>query len=167
MALAHDLLELSEVTLAADSPSEAALRRATSTAYYALFHLLISEATANRPLFGRMFEHGKMKSACNQILELDARVSNRQPKKRRPEIPFEQPTTADHLCVVAKIFVQTQEWREFADYDMASIWKAEDPEAQVLQIVEAFRSWAAIREEFEAQKFLVLLLEPKQRASRT
>ena len=62
-----------------------------------------------------------MKAACSQILELDAKTSNRQPKRARPEIQFELRTTADHLWVVAEIFIQAQEWRELADYDMASI----------------------------------------------
>jgi uncharacterized protein (UPF0332 family) len=55
MAIADDLLELAQATVNAVGPGEAALRRATSTAYYALFHLLVNEATANRPLFGRVF----------------------------------------------------------------------------------------------------------------
>ena len=49
-------------------PRQASLRRAVSTAYYALFHLLVSEAILNwkrvdqRHLLARFFEHGKMKS---------------------------------------------------------------------------------------------------------
>ena len=52
-----------------EEPRQAGLRRAVSTAYYSLFHLLISEATSNwsraeqRPALGRIFEHGKMKNA--------------------------------------------------------------------------------------------------------
>jgi hypothetical protein len=47
---------------------QASLRRAVSTAYYARFHLLISEATLNwrrveyRNALARVFEHGKMKN---------------------------------------------------------------------------------------------------------
>jgi hypothetical protein len=50
-------------------PRQASLRRAVSTAYYALFQLLIHEATLNwrrvdqRALLARFFEHGKMKAA--------------------------------------------------------------------------------------------------------
>lgn len=45
--LAEDLLALAGriATLEDTLPSQACLRRATSTAYYALFHLLIAEAT--------------------------------------------------------------------------------------------------------------------------
>jgi len=53
-------------------PRQASLRRAVSTAYYALFHLLVHEATLNwrrfeqGALLARFFEHGKMKSACQK-----------------------------------------------------------------------------------------------------
>jgi hypothetical protein len=159
--MAKELLDLAQATLDSDSPSEAALRRATSTAYYALFHLLVAEATANRPLFGRVFEHGKMKAACIQIPGVSP-----GPKQQQPEIPFGLRTSKDHLRVVARGLVRTQEFREFADYDMSTTWKREDLETQVLQVADAFRSWNVIREELEAQKFLVLLLEPRMRSSR-
>lgn len=49
MAYANELLELAQEldNLHPDHPHQPSLRRAVSTAYYALFHLLISEATAN------------------------------------------------------------------------------------------------------------------------
>jgi len=49
-------------------PKQASLRRAISTAYYALFHLLISEAVLNwrraedRVELARIFEHTHMRS---------------------------------------------------------------------------------------------------------
>ena len=69
MAYADELLELAQdiANLHPDHPHQASLRRAVSTAYYALFHLLISEATANwqrpelRAVLGRVFDHGPMK----------------------------------------------------------------------------------------------------------
>jgi hypothetical protein len=53
-------------------PRQASLRRAVSTAYYSLFHLLIHEAALNwkrveqRPLLARFFEHGKMRAASER-----------------------------------------------------------------------------------------------------
>jgi hypothetical protein len=50
-------------------PKQANLRRAVSTAYYALFHLLISEVVnywrlkRQRTLLARSFDHRKMKGA--------------------------------------------------------------------------------------------------------
>jgi hypothetical protein len=51
-------------------PRQASLRRAVSTAYYALFHLLATETTKNwkRPAerftLARMFEHTSMGKVC-------------------------------------------------------------------------------------------------------
>jgi uncharacterized protein (UPF0332 family) len=55
------------------NPKQASLRRAVSTAYYAVFHLLIFEAASNwnKPTLhtslGRAFDHGLMKSASREI----------------------------------------------------------------------------------------------------
>lgn len=57
------------------NPPQASLRRAISTAYYAIFHLLIHAAATNfarkpertklRNLLSRTFDHGEMKTACD------------------------------------------------------------------------------------------------------
>ena len=46
MGLAHDLLQLADhlATYEGVNPGQASLRRAVSTAYYALFHLLVQDA---------------------------------------------------------------------------------------------------------------------------
>src|SRR5947209_5185965 len=72
MAFADDLLEQAYHLANMDigRPKQASLRRAVSTAYYALFHLLIDEAVGNwsvirqRSILARMFDHGKMKRIC-------------------------------------------------------------------------------------------------------
>ena len=83
MALASDLLEQAYHLARREPkrPRQASLRRAVSTSYYALFHLLISEATLNwrqssqRAALGRYFQHGSMakasdkqKADCNRFL---------------------------------------------------------------------------------------------------
>ena len=56
-------------------PKQASLRRAVSTAYYALFHLLIDEAVGKwaierqRSILARTFEHSKMKAICDDVLK--------------------------------------------------------------------------------------------------
>jgi hypothetical protein len=88
MAYADDLLELAKNLAHLDptNPRQACLRRAVSTAYYALFHLLISEATLNwarpelRSELGRFFGHGRMKSASMaRRSELDAHFKKNPP----------------------------------------------------------------------------------------
>src|SRR5579871_634688 len=74
MALAGDLLEQAYHLAKREPkrPKQASLRRAISSAYYALFHLLISEATRHwkpayqRPQFARFYEHGKMFTASDK-----------------------------------------------------------------------------------------------------
>jgi hypothetical protein len=74
MAYADDILERARHLANRERrrPRQASLRRAVSTAYYALFHLLISEATLNRKrvdertVLARFFEHGKMKTALDR-----------------------------------------------------------------------------------------------------
>ena len=71
MAFADDLLK-DAYHLAGrggKNPRQSSLRRAVSTAYYAVFHLLIADFVANRALpdqrarLGRMFEHRRMSGA--------------------------------------------------------------------------------------------------------
>jgi hypothetical protein len=56
-----------------DPPRQADMRRAVSAAYYALFHLLTSEASGNwkninqQARFARIFDHKKLKTASNKI----------------------------------------------------------------------------------------------------
>ena len=84
MALEHDLLRQSRLLAQHEPrrPKQASLRRAVSVAYYALFHLLTSEA-ANRLVTGpdrddlratlrRAFEHNEMKDACKEISSIGA-----------------------------------------------------------------------------------------------
>ena len=161
MTLAEELLDLARriADLDGEYPQQASLRRAVSTAYYALFHLVIDEATSNwrqsefRPLLGRVFEHGKMKQACNKVSSGNSRIP-----------PFEErATSADHLHVVARTFIQAQEQREDADYDVSLRWSRKEVETEIESVADAFRSWMAIRDQPDAQEFLVLLLGPKQR----
>ena len=57
------------------NPTQADLRRSVSSAYYALFHLLIFEACLNwsnevsRPGLARMFDHGVMKKVSKRVTD--------------------------------------------------------------------------------------------------
>ena len=166
MAYADDLLELAKhlAYLEPTNPRQASLRRAVSTAYYALFHLLISDATANwrrpelRPEIGRIFGHGKMKSASvEKRSELDAHF-----KKDPP--PSQELTVSKHLRTVANTFVQVQQRREDADYNTGKEWTQTDVVAEIDAVTAAFESWSTIREEPVAQAYLVSLLGRRQRS---
>lgn len=71
MGVAHDLLQQADYLAGYEgtNPSQTSLRRAVSTAYYALFHLLIEDAASrwsgppeSRTGLERGFQHGSMKN---------------------------------------------------------------------------------------------------------
>jgi uncharacterized protein (UPF0332 family) len=149
MSRADDLLQLAEElsNLHAPNHRQVDLSRAVSTAYYALFHLLISEATANwreeglRPILGRIFEHGKMKSACEaKISELNSYFEGKPVRSREQAV-------STHLHWVANIFVQSQQQRNDADYNAAKEWTDTEVATLIASVGQAFKSWRIIHEE--------------------
>src|ERR1700678_2198186 len=93
-------------------PKQASLRRAISTAYYALFHLLVDEAVSKwaverqRSILARTFDHGKMKGICSDVLEAAKGGGNVSPE----------------LGTVSRNFIQLQQHRHTADYDNSRQW---------------------------------------------
>jgi hypothetical protein len=141
MAYADELLALAQdiANLYPQHPHQPSLRRAVSTAYYALFHLLISEATSNwshpelRPALGRVFDHGPMKQAADKkVLELNTYF-----KEKPPEGP--QRTVSFHLHKVADTFAQAQYHRNEADYNTARDWELTEVLLHIDGIAEAFK----------------------------
>jgi len=131
------------------SPTQADLRRSVSTAYYALFHLLISETIAHwnlassRDALGRMFEHSTMKKVSVRIS--DSRI-----------FPFsgEDPKVVQGLKIVAQAFGQLQDKRKIADYDNTTFWTPTEALREVTTAAKAFSTWQAIRNEKIAQDYL-------------
>ena len=165
MAFPGELLELAQelADLHPETAHQASLRRAVSTAYYALFHLLISEATANwarpklRAALGRCFEHGPMKNASEP-----SQINNLL-KQYPPEDAGS--AAANDLHTVANAFVQAQQRRNEADYNMAKEWTPVESYAQIAEVDDAFKAWYRIRDETVAQAYLVSLLGAKGRRS--
>src|SRR6266446_8959683 len=96
-------------------PKQASLRRAISTAYYALFHLLISEAilswkrVEDRDDLARMFEHTNMKTVCaNKRDELNGELK----KIKKTASSTHELTVKRHLHLVAETFVHMHQQRE-------------------------------------------------------
>jgi hypothetical protein len=153
MAFAEDLLKQAFLLLNKESknPTQASLRRSVSTAYYALFHLLIQEASANwsradtRDYLARAFEHRTMKQACTwaENATYDRTIS---------------PQVVVKLRSVARAFRELQLQRHLADYSNATRWDRIKASAKVNQAKTAFNDWKSIRNEFVAQKYLVSLL---------
>lgn len=161
MAFAPDLLEQA-VHLAnreRTRPKQASLRRAISTSYYALFHLLIHEATNNwkkapqRPLLARAFEHGRMKSACGKRRDELEKFLSTSPKPSAANT-----AVAEHLLTVVTAFVNAQQQRHTADYDNSKQWTRTEVLSQIAAVATAFDSWSSVRKEDMAQDCLVYLL---------
>jgi hypothetical protein len=153
MAFAEDLLDQAFLLLSKETknPKQASLRRAVSTAYYALFHLLIQEASANwncqsvRDYLARAFEHKTMQKA-SAVAENASYPSS---------VP---PQVAIKLKSVARAFRELQEQRHLADYSNATKWDRVKAAAKVNQCKSAFSDWKSIRKENAAQRYLVSLL---------
>jgi len=153
MSFPEDLLEQAYDLAAreAGEPKQASLRRAVSTAYYALFHLLIDEAVGKwaverqRSGLARAFEHDGMKKKCAEVVK---RV------KDGAQLPVE-------LDTVAHNFIQLQEHRHKADYDNSKHWSRTDVNIVLALATDAFNAWSAIGAQDDAQDFLLQLLFPK------
>jgi uncharacterized protein (UPF0332 family) len=153
MSFPDDLLQQA-YDLAAKEPGEpkqASLRRAVSTAYYALFHLLIDEAVSKwaverqRSRLARTFEHDGMKRKCIEVVK---RI------KDGALLPAE-------LNTVAHNFVQLQELRHTADYDNSMQWSRADVNGVLTLATDSFYARSALGAHDEAQDFLLQLLFPK------
>lgn len=159
MAFPEDLLEQARHLARREPqrPKQASLRRAVSTAYYALFHLLITEATRNwkrasqRHTLGRAFDHGAMRSACEKKRsELNKYLRNAS--SLTPQV-----TASVQLHTVTDTFIQLQQHRHMADYDSSKQWSRKEVSFHLTALEAAFRSWKAIRQDDAAQDFLIKL----------
>lgn len=142
MGYPRDLLHAAWVI--SHSQDEVFLRRAVSTAYYALFHLLIQDACSDWPnpeqraRLSRQFSHGRMKDAS----EATARRS---------------PVGSD-LFVVSNTFVHLQGRRHQADYDLEAKFSSLDVVVDLSAAELSFVSWERVRKEAAAREYLFSLL---------
>lgn len=152
MPLPDDLLSLARhlVKRNPGTPIEADLRRGVSTAYYALFHLLISESTtriialvAMRPRVTRAFDHKDMRKIC-QVYSAHVAPS-------APPIPPE-------IQTIALTFVTLQDARHQADYDTAITMTYLEANGYVQEAEIAFAAWATVQTNPAVDPFLTDLL---------
>lgn len=164
MSLHDDLLEQAGRLVRDKDPrlEQANLRRAVSSAYYALFHLLTSSASSLfaadaklRAMIGRSFNHGEMKWVSKRIADED-----RWPVSVRPKTPSR--ATDPDLKAIAKAFVELQEGRHTADYDLTEDFKR----SKALELVDlarkAFETWERIKNTDDARLYLACFLLYKQ-----
>jgi uncharacterized protein (UPF0332 family) len=115
-----------------DDPKQIDLRRAVSAAYYALFHLLTTEAAQNwknesqRTQFARMFDHRRMRASSSKIS-----------LRLLPADPAEIPS---------------------ADYDNSKVWSRTQVYDIIAQTQYAMAAWNVVREKDLAQDYLFDLM---------
>ena len=111
MAYPYELLESAYSLVQVSPETQANLRRAVSSAYYALFHLLIGEACNNwsrseqRGRLARKFEHPRMRDASKQCVDKYKYAASG--------------SAESYLFGVAHAFFQRHEKRHTADYDLS------------------------------------------------
>lgn len=140
-------------------PKQANLRRAISSAYYALFHLLVAEgvrafvpgtgpsARSLRVILARVFEHHAMVGAAQAFAGRGSSGWTSAVGAIPPE-----------LVGVAKSFVTLQGLRHAADYDLGRRFSRSASLAAVADCERAFIAWEKIRKRPAARAFLLALL---------
>jgi hypothetical protein len=162
--LPEELLEQAKFLLTLP-PSQANLRRAVSTAYYALFHLLVRATVLkwNEPLhqarIARIFEHERMKKVSGATIksigaDIDPVDSNSIEGISRTE-----------LTKVAQSFIILQQARHDADYNLEKPLDPAHAMARVNRANAAFVSWEMTRNSEVAKEYLFsLLFKEKERS---
>jgi len=134
-------------------PQQATLRRAISTAYYGVFHFLIEESTLLllgtavgdapfREFAARSFEHGKMKSLCTEFVKPNPQQVHPllRPFWARLHIAGNQ-----QLRLIAQAFIDLQDERHEADYDLSQAFSRNDALTAVSLAEAVVAAWRRMR----------------------
>jgi uncharacterized protein (UPF0332 family) len=167
-----DLLEQAArlAKLDAKKPKQANLRRAISSAYYALFHLLVDEAcrvqigaqhsqAPFRQVLGRAFAHSVMKEACKSFGGGTLKKGVAKGLPAGFAIPPE-------IRELAETFVDLQDWRHVADYDLTERFKRSDVLSLVNEVERRIQAFTQLASSNEKRFFLACLWAWKELANR-
>jgi uncharacterized protein (UPF0332 family) len=165
MSLHTDLLAQSKHLLSREPrrPRQASLRRAVSAAYYSLFHLLIYEASRvfvkdsdTIGMLSRSYNHGEMLKVSKMF------AKGNVPKKLHPlYATFNNATRKpifDRIMSIAQAFVDLQEARHKADYDLRKSYTRQEAEQLVKLAEQAFLDWREVRSDDLARIYVSCFL---------
>jgi hypothetical protein len=149
-------------TLEARRPKQASLRRAVSAAYYALFHyatdaIAAQTAGSDRKLrlrIARSFSHGVLKETCTAITAANKGGWTR-PQTRVAGL-FDLPLETE-IATAADSFVQLQEARHSADYDLAEPLTRVDVQQSIEQARTAIANLESVRARPNLSRFYAAL----------
>ena len=162
MSLHADLIEQADHLARKEPrrPRQASLRRSVSASYYGVFHLLTEEATRMflrgealarlRPLLARSFSHGQMKAVSTEF------GKGAVPKGMGAFLGTVG--VPDTLSQVATAFVDLQQARHEADYDLSRRFSRNEALAFIAQAKRTVEQWPDVRAHPAAQLFLLALL---------
>ncbi len=165
MSLHQDLLDQATFLAKREPkrPKQASLRRAVSAAYYALFHLLIDAAsrfvvrggsrTPLRLAVTRAYDHGEMKAAANSF------KGGNLPGPLQGALTGPIPSALRDVCVA---FIQLQQARHEADYDLTLTLTRRETLTLVDRAKRAFQDWSTVADSEAADMFLLALLLRKK-----
>jgi hypothetical protein len=139
------------------------LRRATSTAYYALFHLLVDAVSREvvsgqgqetlRQQVSRALSHADMKKACQAFARWNLGSPSRPLVELLPHGPDPRVVT------VADAFIDLQQARHDADYDLSSRFSRTDVLTQYELAETAFREFQSMyKSDPQRRVFLMALV---------
>lgn len=144
-------------------PRQASLRRAVSSAYYALFHLLVDAVSREvvagaaqetlRHSVGRALNHSDMKKACQSLANWNI---NSPPE---PLATLLASTPPPWMVTVASAFVDLQQARHEADYDLSRRFTRSDVLALIGLADGAFAAFGQVpKADHERRVFLLGLV---------
>lgn len=163
-SLAEELLDHAWflANLDARTTTQANIRRAISTAYYAVFHLLAAEVAAQvspdspiglRERTQRALDHMQMVKVAKAFsLEGATKV-----KDLPDDITLPNPVSRE-LALIGSRFRRLQDERHAADYDVSRHFDPTDALNQVQEAQEAFKDWKVERNSRNASIFLASLM---------
>ncbi|HEV3270697.1 MAG TPA: hypothetical protein VGZ93_00780 [Candidatus Methylacidiphilales bacterium] len=158
--LSRDLLAQADDLLGKDKkkPKQANVRRAASTAYYALFHFLADKVTRTlagatndvvevRTWLARALEHSTMSKVCKFF----GNANDKNFKSFASKLNF---TSQRDLEKIARAFVELQELRHSADYDLSEPITRAEADSAVKQTENVFKLWSGLEKQYP--KLLVI-----------
>jgi len=158
MALADELLSQAHALATIDSgtPIQANLRRAVSSAYYAVFHLLTASAVEalgfRVPGLGqrvsRTFSHTEMRKIWARFV---------QPKLPDDISGLLPAGVSWRLRNIAETFASPQQARHDADYDTGLVLSRDETLSLIADAHFVFEDWREVRGTVEASIFLAAL----------
>jgi len=144
-------------------PRQASLRRSVSASYYALFHLLIDAAIKRafpgedraplRHYLARTISHSDIKNLAQDFSRASV------PENLRPVLGID--TLDERLVFVAKAFIQLQNARLDADYNLSKKFVKSKVIELTFMTKKAFDCWEEVNKIIEADVFLFRMFNLK------